>query len=612
MKELSLVPNTPEWVAARFNYDCASEAPVAMGASKHMTRNEFIRLKATGGGKEFSQYVLEKVLAKGHHLEALARPLVEKAIGKALYPVVITDDSGQYLASLDGKPMYGGPIMEHKGWNDWVAAQVKAKELDPHFYWQLEHILLCAVDADEPVDSIVFVTSDGTENNLEMMEYRSIPERRAQLIAGWEQFHKDVAAYVHVEPVVEAVGKKPEQLPMLVVQVEGKVLSSNLETVEVAVSRLVEASTSMKLITDQDFADATQLIKWCEAGERALEAEKERALSQTQDLKLLFDRIDAVQETLRKKLRLPFNTKVEARKVARRVEIIQRGKDAWQDYLAECNKTIGKNYMPTIQGVDFPGQISGKKSFDSMNNAVDTHLATLKIEANRIRDLIIANMAMLRELVPKQHLGLFARDTDQLVLKPTDDCRAIAEGRIAAQKKIDDEAAEALRLKTIEDEAERIAEAARQKLAADPPAPSPTPAPAAASSVVSQGSGRIGGGATRFIMGGMPDGDHRGSVDVVDCRPDRGPAAGYPEHDIDGGVPVFNPDRRVKLVDIEKVLGFHVTAEYLLSLGITAVGRERTASLYLEAQVPKICDAIIKRVTEAKREFIEFNATSTT
>jgi predicted phage-related endonuclease len=45
MKLLNLVQGTDEWLDARLNHLCASEAPVMMGASSFMSRNQLLDLK---------------------------------------------------------------------------------------------------------------------------------------------------------------------------------------------------------------------------------------------------------------------------------------------------------------------------------------------------------------------------------------------------------------------------------------------------------------------------------------------------------------------------------------------------------------------------------------
>jgi hypothetical protein len=145
--------------------------------------------------------------------------------------------------------------------------------------------------------------------------------------------------------------------------------------------------------------------------------------------------------------------------------------------------------MPAI-AADFAGAISGKKTVDSVRNAIDTELARAKIAASEIGNTILQNIGQLRELAAA-HAFLFA-DTAQLVLKAPEDCRAVITSRIAEHKAAEERRLEAERERIRVEEAARLqreqeardretarqaAEAAR---AAQPPAAAPLAPPAPA------------------------------------------------------------------------------------------------------------------------------------
>ena len=176
MKIHNVAQGSAEWHALRAKHFTASEAPAMMGASKYQTRTDLLTMKKTGITPEVTQ-AQQYIFDKGHATEALARPLVEVMIGEELYPVVGTD--GNLLASMDGATMLGETLFEHKLWNESLVAQVKAGELDPHYYWQLEQQLLVS-----GAERVIFVCSDGTAENFVHMEYRPVAGRAAQLVEG--------------------------------------------------------------------------------------------------------------------------------------------------------------------------------------------------------------------------------------------------------------------------------------------------------------------------------------------------------------------------------------------------------------------------------------------
>lgn len=68
--------------------------------------------------------------------------------------------------------------------------------------------------------------------------------------------------YEPSEAAPEAVGKTPDALPALRIEVTGMVTASNLEQFK-AHSLAVFAAINTDLQTDQHFADAEKTVKWC-------------------------------------------------------------------------------------------------------------------------------------------------------------------------------------------------------------------------------------------------------------------------------------------------------------------------------------------------------------
>lgn len=467
MKTHKVTQGSAEWHALRANYRTASEAPVMMGASKQMKRTELLHAKKTGLDRDISWWVQKYLFDKGHEAEALARPILEGRIGEDLFPVVGTE--GDLLASLDGCTMMGEIVFEHKMWNEQLAADVRAGDLDAHYYWQLEQQLLVS-----GAEKVIFVCSDGTEDNFVSMEYFPVNGRAAKLVAGWKQFEVDLEAYEPTEAVVEAVGKTPDALPALRIEVTGMVTASNLEQFK-AHSLAVFSAINTDLQTDQHFADAEKTVKWCGEVEERLEAAKQHALSQTETIDALFRTIDEISEQARRK-RLELDKLVKARKVAIREEIVLKAKAALRDHLDKINTSFGgKVRLPEIPA-DFAGAIKGKKNIASLRDAADSELARAKIEASQIGDGIRANLESLRSLAV-DHAFLF-NDAQQIVLKNNDDLVALIKVRINEHKQAEEakELAQRERIRAEESaklaaaaEAEQVAEA--EKATANAPAP---------------------------------------------------------------------------------------------------------------------------------------------
>ncbi|WP_285409277.1 YqaJ viral recombinase family protein [Pseudomonas sp. FR229a] len=470
MKIHNVAQGSDAWHALRANYFTASEAPAMMGASKQMKRTELLHAKKTGLDRDVSWWVQKNLFDKGHEAEALARPILEARIGEDLFPVVGTE--GDLLASLDGCTILGDVLFEHKMWNEQLAADVRAGSLDPHYYWQLEQQLLVS-----GAEKVIFVCSDGTGENFVSMEYAPVPGRAATLVAGWKQFQADLLDFTPAEAVPEAVGKTPESLPALRIEVTGMVTASNLEQFK-AHSLAVFGSINTELETDQHFADAEKTVKWCGDVEERLEAAKQHALSQTESIDALFRTIDEIRAEARAK-RLMLDKLVKARKLSIREDIVMTAAKALQTHIDQINTSLGgKARMPAVPA-DFAGAIKGKKTISSLRDSADSELARAKIAASQIGDSIRTNLASLDELAA-DYLFLF-NDVQQLVMKANEDLVALIKVRISEHQKAEDQKAEAQREQIRQEELKRVADEAKANAPVEPATvANPSPVKAAA------------------------------------------------------------------------------------------------------------------------------------
>lgn len=423
MKRIEHPQGSPEWLAARARHFTASEAPAMMGASKNVTRNELLHIKATGTEREISDWVQKHLFDKGHEIEALARTIAEAIIGEELYPVTATDDEGWLLASFDGITMTEDACWECKSWNEAKAAEVRDGRCPEEDRWQVVQQLVVS-----GARRCLYMVSDGTEERTVHTWVTLGPDDSKRLVAGWNQFRQDWESYVPPEVVPEAVGKTPETLPALRIEVTGMVTASNLDTFK-AHALAVFGSINRELSTDQDFADAERTVKWCADVESRLAAAKSHALSQTASIDELFRTVDDISAEARR-VRLELDKLVKARKEEVRREIVAGGKQALDAHVAALNKRLGGEYLPPMQA-DFAGAIKSKRTIDSLRNAVDTTLAHAKIAANERADAIDANLKAVAELGADASL---LPDLRALALKSPEDFRTTVKLRIAERE----------------------------------------------------------------------------------------------------------------------------------------------------------------------------------
>jgi len=432
----NLVQGSPEWQAFRATKFGASDAAAMLGISPYQTRNELLRQKFTGTGKEVSAD-LQRVFDKGHEAEALARPIVEGHIDAELYPVVCS--RGDLSASCDGLTMDDAIAWEHKQYNADLFAAVSAGILPDHHMPQCQQALLIT-----GAERLLFVCSDGTADNFASMWVEPDYEYQAKIIAGWRQFQVDLEAFKPVEAAPEAVGATPDAFPVLSVKLSGSVIASNLVTYEQEIIARIKA-IKQDLVTDQDFADAEKMVKALKDGKEQMGLAIKQARAEVQDIDALFVAAERIAAEMDSK-RLWLEKLVKARKDARRAEIVRYGRDAYDAHILSLNQRLGRAALATayktVPNPDFAAAISGKRNFQSMQDAVDALLANSKLEANAIADKVDANLKHYAAEAAGYE-GLF-RDLDALLFKPADDFQLVVKTRIAdhkaaEQKRLDDE-----------------------------------------------------------------------------------------------------------------------------------------------------------------------------
>ncbi|WP_372174348.1 YqaJ viral recombinase family protein [Xanthomonas axonopodis] len=581
MKTINLIQGTPEWHAHRATHLNASEAPAMLGCSPYKTRAQLVREAATGIGEEYDEATLQR-FADGHRYEALARPLAEEIIGEDLYPCV--GEEGKYSASFDGLTLLEETAFEHKSLNDDLRRVMidgcTGADLPLVYQVQMEHQAMVSGAL-----RVLFMASKWRGEDLieeRHCWYTPSAELRARIVAGWEQFEADVAAYEHVEKAEPVVtGRAPETLPSLHIAVTGMVTASNLAEFK-ASAMAVLSGINRELQTDDDFANAEQTVKWCKGVEERLEATKQQILGQTADIDAAFQTMDEiVAETRRVRLELDKLVKVE--KDNRRTQIVANGVQSVRDHYASINAGLNAHALavPASLQADIGAVIKGKKSISSMQDAVGTAAANAKVAASQQAERVRANVRVL-EMEIGTFAGLFHDRVQLCATKSPEDLRNLITARIAEQKRVDEQRLEAQRERIRQEEADKLArqqqereeaqrradaqaEAARVAAAPAPaaeaaPAPVVASAPMAAAPALSQAAKSLAAPAPSQVV-------------------------------------------RIKLGDINaKIAPLTITADGLALLGFQPVTIERASKLYDSAQLPAMFSAMQQVFARAAAE----------
>lgn len=441
MKTVDLIQGSPEWHAHRRAHWNASDAPAMMGASPYKTRAQLLRELATGIVPEVDAATQARFDA-GHRFEALARPLAEKIVGEDLYPCVGAD--GKWSASFDGLTLTGEIAWEHKSVNAEMRELIRRAEegepinadhLPEHYQIQMDHQALVS-----GARSVLFMATRWEGDELAEQFwcwYSPNAERQMRIAAGWEQFERDLAAYVPEQAEApKPIAAPVEGFGVLALRVEGRVLASNLDAFRAGADAfLARLPKPAELQTDQDFADADAAVKACEKAEGNIEAATRLALAQMTDVNAVLQMAEHVATSIRA-ARLALAKAVATEKENRKAALVRAGVDAVSAHYAEINATLGEHAIGVPAAAlasDIGAAIKGLKTLSSMRDKIDAAVAAAKVDASQRAERVRQCVAVLAEHA--EHWQLFP---DRLLLcasKSPEDLRNLAAARIAEHQR---------------------------------------------------------------------------------------------------------------------------------------------------------------------------------
>lgn len=455
MKIIHLTQGTPEWHAHRATARNASEAAAMLGESPYMSRAELLKQKATGIIPEVTP-AQQAIFDRGHAIEAACRPCAEKELEESLSACVATSDDGYLSASFDGITFGEDVVWECKTLNNSLREAMKSGgQLPLHYRAQLEQQLMVS-----GAPKAFFIAANDDLSEIESCWYESDPELRARILAGWKQFDIDLANWQPpVEEAPAAVGRAPESLPALRIEVQGQVLASNLAEFK-AQALAVFNAINTDLQTDQDFADAEKTAKWCKGIEDKLEQAKENALSQTASIEEIFRTADDLKEVARQ-TRLTLEKAVKAQKEAVKTALVLQAKQDHEAHLIKLQQDL-KGLRLTVAAPNFGDAIKGLKTVASMKERLTAALLEANSAANSAASRMVNNAKAL-DSVP-EHAFLFS-DRQELCEKDAETLELIIEQRVAQHKREQEAKLEAERARIRAEEEAKAKAAAAQAVA---------------------------------------------------------------------------------------------------------------------------------------------------
>lgn len=481
MKIFHLIQGTPKWDAHRANpfMHNASDAPAMLGCDDKRTRSELMRERASGIKREFSPFVQERVLNKGHRNEAFGRAHADSTAGVTFYPVTGESDDGFLSASFDGMTMCEDLAWEHKSLNnalravlptEGIGGQEVGAALPKKYRAQMEQQL-----AVSGAERVLFMASNWTDDG-QLIEARYCwyyPDAalRAEIIAGWKQFDTDLQALLAdkdalaaflarfeaaaptettqamIAPVVKLRNIAAKVVGQVVVEHDLLGYKADLEKL-----KTTPGSYVTKITDDATMERANQNKKELAAGEDALEKARIDIIAAIPAVNAAIKLTDELSEETRS-MRLASEKLVDGAKKSLKAAILASQKELLATHVSEAAARIG--YTPKVQA-DFEKATARLSSFDRIREKAEGELARCKVLVNMAEETALANL----KCVPDGSRHLFA-DMAELVWRDKEAFAAIAEQRITAERQRLQAAADAAAA------AEREAAAAEAKRKAD-------------------------------------------------------------------------------------------------------------------------------------------------
>ena len=384
-KQEKLQQGSPEWHAFRLTHFGASEAGAMMGLSPYKTRDQLLTEKKTGLVPEVDAFT-QKIFDKGHAVEALARPIVEKMIGEELSAV--TYSFGKLSASCDGISYMGDVAWENKQFNAELFEQVKNGELPAIHIWQCQQVLQVT-----GAEKLFFTISDGTEERTAGVWVLPDAEVISKIINGWNQFAIDLENYVPPVQVEKVEAETIQALPVPSDVVRGEITASNLNEITPKFDAYL-ANIKTELSTDQDFADAEANAKNCRETAKRIEALQENIIAQMVSVNEINGVLSNYKEAFNK-VGLRLEKAVKEQKETIKTNAILKAKVEYADFVASVKCPLVLSQF--LQVPNFAEAIKGVRTIESMQSRINDALAQGKADATSMAKEISNKVAYIEE-----------------------------------------------------------------------------------------------------------------------------------------------------------------------------------------------------------------------
>ncbi len=448
MKITTLKQGSPDWHQFRSCHFGASEAPSMLGESKFKSRNQLLHEKATGIVPDVDA-ATQRRFDDGHRAEELARGLAEAMINDDLYPA--TGEEGKLSASFDGLTLDQSTAWEHKLLNDTLRACETAADLPICYRIQMEQCLMLS-----GAERCLFSATkwDDAGNLLEEKHIWYTPDHdlRSRILQGWTQFAIDLENYQHIEHIEKPKAEVCIELPALFVHARGEITTHNMQEFGEALQAKLEEVRAIALVTDQDFSNAKAAAKMFRDKAKEIKVSKDSMLSQTVTIGEAARMMDAWSKDLNETA-LKLEKDVEREDLAKKRVMVGEAGIAFSAHI-EALEAETRPIQLNVPRPDFAIAIKNKRTYTSMQGALDDALAQGRIDADAIAKDVRAKLAWCKEHAAG--MSFLFPDLQQIIIKPLDDFTLTITSRIKEHKEAEARKEAEIRAKAEADAAAKL------------------------------------------------------------------------------------------------------------------------------------------------------------
>jgi hypothetical protein len=214
----------------------------------------------------------------------------------------------------------------------------------------------------------------------------------------------------------------------LEIQITGTIRSSNFPIWKSALLGRIRA-INQALITDDDFAVATEDAKALKRAEELIREAKVRAIAQTEEIQSLFSALDEISEQARE-ARLTLERQIKVRKQEIKEGLIEEAISEVRDHIAEQPKLFRQlNHEGFLQRHQYEAAIKGKATVSGLKRALGELVRQVRDAIDEEVRRVMRNRTLI-DAIPRER-GLLFQDEVYLVTLAEGELRSTIETRLA-------------------------------------------------------------------------------------------------------------------------------------------------------------------------------------